>query len=43
MELRVVIEELLARTSWIDLAPDRPAVREMPPAGGWARVPVVLR
>lgn len=43
MELRVVVEELLGRTTWIDLAPDRPAVREKPPVGGWARVPVVLR
>ncbi len=43
MELRVVVEELLARTAWIEPAPDRPAVRETPPVGGWARVPVVLR
>ena len=43
MELRVVVEELLGRTSWLEPAPDRPAVRETPPVGGWARVPVVLR
>lgn len=43
MELRVIVEELLRRTTWIDLATDRPAVREKPPVGGWARVPVVLR
>ena len=43
MELRILVEELLARTTWIDPAPDRPAVREDPPIGGWARVPVVLR
>ncbi len=43
MELRVVLEELLRGTSWIEPAPDRPAVRETPPVGGWARVPVVLR
>ena len=43
MELRVMLEELLARTSWIELASDHPAVRETPPVGGWARVPVVLR
>jgi cytochrome P450 len=43
MELRVVTEELLARTRWIEPAQDRPAVRETPPVGGWARVPVVLR
>jgi cytochrome P450 len=43
MELRVVTEELLGRTTWIEPAHDRPAVRETPPVGGWARVPVVLR
>lgn len=42
MELRVIIQELLARTNWIELASDRPAVRETPPVGGWARVPIVL-
>lgn len=43
MELRVMLEELMGRTNWIDSAPDRPAVRETPPVGGWARVPIVLR
>lgn len=43
MELRVMLEELLARTCWIEPAPDRPAVRESAPNGGWARVPVVVR
>ena len=43
MDLRVITEELLGRTSWIEPARDRPAVRETPPVGGWARVPVVLR
>ena len=43
MELRVMLEELLSRTTWIELAQDQPAVREAPPVGGWARVPVVLR
>ena len=43
MELRVMLEELMGRTNWIDPAPDRPAVRETPPVGGWARVPIVLR
>lgn len=43
MELRVITEELLSRTTWIEPAPDRPSVRETPPVGGWARVPVVLR
>ena len=42
-ERRVMLEELLARTTWIELAADLPAVRETPPVGGWARVPVVLR
>jgi cytochrome P450 len=43
MELRVVLEELLGRTTSVELATDRPSVRETPPVGGWARVPVVLR
>lgn len=43
MELRVMLEELVGRTDWIEPAQDRPAVREIPPVGGWARVPVVLR
>lgn len=43
MELRVVTEELLRRTTAITLSPERPTVRETPPVGGWARVPVVLR
>ena len=42
MELRVVIAELLAATDAIIHATDRQAVREEPPGGGWARVPVVL-
>jgi len=42
MELRVVLEELLGRTTWIEPARDRLAVREKPPVGGWARVPVIL-
>lgn len=43
MELRVMLEELVGRTTWIDPAPCRPPVRETPPVGGWARVPIVLR
>ena len=43
MELRVILEELLGRTRWIELASDRASVREKPPVGGWERVPVVLR
>lgn len=43
MELRVVTEELLRRTTRIELSTERSAVRETPPVGGWAKVPVVLR
>jgi cytochrome P450 len=43
LELRVITEELLGRTTWIEVARHRPAVRETPPMGGWARVPVVLQ
>ncbi len=43
MALRVITEELLDATTWIDPAPDRPARRQAPPVGGWAGVPVVLR
>lgn len=42
MELRVMLEELITRTDWFSLAQDRPAVRETPPVGGWARVPIIL-
>lgn len=43
MELRVTLEELLRATEWIELAPGRQTVRESPPLGGWAEVPLVLR
>lgn len=43
MELRVLLEELLRRTTWVEPATDRPAVRQQPPVGGWDRLPVVLR
>ena len=43
MELRVMVEELLARTTWLEPSTERPSVRETPPVGGWARVPVLLR
>lgn len=43
MELRVFTEELLRRTTRIEPATDDEPVRETPPVGGWARVPVVLR
>lgn len=42
MGLRVLAEELLGATTWIELDRHEPAVREKPPVGGWARVPVVL-
>ena len=35
--LRAMLEELLGRTTWVELAQDQPAVREAPPVGGWAR------
>lgn len=41
MQLRVITEELLTGTTWLEPAPDEQAVRETPPVGGWARVPVV--
>jgi len=43
LELRVAIEELLAATSAIELAPGSDPVREAPPRGGWRAVPVLLR
>ncbi|HLS13814.1 MAG TPA: cytochrome P450, partial [Beutenbergiaceae bacterium] len=42
MQLRVITEELLTGTTWLEPAPDEQAVRQTPPVGGWARVPVVL-
>ncbi len=42
MELRVLTEVVLTRTEWLELDRHEPAVRETPPVGGWARVPVVL-
>ena len=41
MELRVAVAELLARTEQL-LPGDEDPVRERPPLGGWAHVPVVL-
>jgi cytochrome P450 len=43
MELRVILAELLRRIDWIEPAQNQSPVRESPPVGGWARVPVVLR
>lgn len=42
MELRVAVSELLTRTERLVPADDEAPVREAPPVGGWARVPVVL-
>jgi cytochrome P450 len=42
MELRVAVVELLARTERLLPAPEEAPVRERPPVGGWAHVPVVL-
>lgn len=42
MELRVVVEELLGATEWIELAPGHEPVRESVPMGGWAEVQIVL-
>ncbi len=40
LELRVVMEELLARTREVALLPDEPAVRATYPAGGFTSVPL---
>jgi cytochrome P450 len=42
MELRVVLEELVKSTTWIELTPGHTPVRETLPMGGWAEVEVVL-
>lgn len=42
LELRVAVEELLAATSAIELAPGADPVREAPPRGGYRTVPVRL-
>jgi cytochrome P450 len=41
-ELREALSALLRGTSAIHLSSETPATREMPPLGGYARVPVVL-
>ncbi|WP_099826232.1 cytochrome P450 [Oceaniglobus indicus] len=43
MELRVVLEELLARTSSITCDPDRPARKAVYPASGFHEVHVLMR
>jgi cytochrome P450 len=40
LELRVVMEELLARTGQVALVPDRPPVRATYPASGFAPLPL---
>lgn len=42
MELRVVVEELLGATAWIELASGHTPVRESVPMGGWAEVQITL-
>lgn len=42
LELRVVVEELLAATSSIEPAPGSEPVRELPPYGGYRSLPVLL-
>lgn len=43
MELRVLVRAVLAATSSIEPDPERPREREVPPAGGYASVPLLLR
>lgn len=42
LELRVVMEALLASTRWLDLAPGRPPTRAIYPAGGFSALPLLL-
>ena len=42
LELRALVRALLAATTTITPDPDRPRERELPPAGGYATVPVVI-
>lgn len=42
MELRVMVWEMLASTTWIHLAEHDFAQRETAPGNGWATVPVIL-
>lgn len=41
LELRLVLQELLRATVWLELAPDEESEREVPPLGGYRRAPVV--
>ena len=43
LELRVMVEELLAATSAIELAPGTEPIRDLPPFGGYSALPVTLR
>lgn len=43
LELRLVIEELLASTARLELVPGREPTRAAPPHGGFQTVPVLLR
>jgi cytochrome P450 len=42
LELRILMQELLAATPSIALDPQYQPEREVSPVGGWAKVPVVL-
>lgn len=42
LELRIMVQELLAATSSITLDPQQAPERAISPVGGWAKVPVVL-
>lgn len=43
LELRLLLEELLARTRQLAPLPDRPAVRARYPAGGYSSIPLSVR
>lgn len=43
LELRVVMEELLGRTSWIALAPDNEPVEAFFPASGFSSLPLYIQ
>jgi hypothetical protein len=43
MEMRVVMEEILGRTTRIDPIPDRPPTGAVYPGSGFATLPIRLR
>lgn len=42
LQLRILVEELLAATRSVEPAPDQTPVRELPPYGGYRSVPIVI-